>query len=116
MTDSAGEVRFPHNPVLYKQIIHAIKPQRGHSYVDATLGAGGHAWGILSGSSPDGRLLGLDVDPQALAIARDRLAEFGQRAVLVQASHISLREQLDRLDWPLVEGIVLHAFRNHLGD
>lgn len=107
MTASSGEDRFPHNPVLYKQIIHAIKPQRGQRYVDATLGAGGHAWGILSGSSPDAKLLGLDVDPQALEIAKDRLAEFGQRAVLVQASHTSLRKQLDRLEWPQVDGIVL---------
>jgi 16S rRNA (cytosine1402-N4)-methyltransferase len=107
MTDFPREERFPHNPVLYKQIIHAIRPQRGHRYVDATLGAGGHAWGILSESSPDGRLLGLDVDPQALAIASDRLTEFGQRAVLVQASHTSLRDQLDQLEWPQVDGIVL---------
>jgi 16S rRNA (cytosine1402-N4)-methyltransferase len=47
------------------------------------------------------------VDPQALEIAKDRLAEFGQRAMLVQASHISLRKQLDRLEWPQVDGIVL---------
>lgn len=107
MSTLQGESQYPHIPVLYHQIIHAIKPQRGHKYVDATLGAGGHAWGILTGSSPDGQLLGLDVDPQALALARQRLAEFGQRAVLVQASHTTLRQQLDRLGWPQVDGILL---------
>lgn len=75
--------------------------------MDGTLGAGGHAWGILQAGSPDGLLLGLDVDPQALALARERLAAFGQRAILVQASYTTLSEQLARLDWGKVNGIVL---------
>ncbi len=74
MSPSSGESRLPHEPVLYHEIIHALHPQRGKKYVDATLGAGGHAWGILEGSSPDGMLLGLDLDPQALALAGERLA------------------------------------------
>ncbi|HEX2981712.1 MAG TPA: 16S rRNA (cytosine(1402)-N(4))-methyltransferase RsmH, partial [Anaerolineaceae bacterium] len=72
-----------------------------------TLGAGGHAWGILQASSPEGRLLGLDLDPVALELARKRLAEFGERATLKQASYITLREQLAELGWPSVQGIVL---------
>jgi len=76
-------------------------------YVDGTLGAGGHAWGILSASRPDGCLLGLDVDPQALALARMRLAEFGSRAVIVQASYVTMGEQLTTLGWDRVDGIVL---------
>ena len=56
----------PHQPVLYKEIIHALQPRRGGRYVDGTLGAGGHARGIMEASAPDGQLLGLDVDPQAL--------------------------------------------------
>jgi 16S rRNA (cytosine1402-N4)-methyltransferase len=50
------------------------------------VGAGGHAAAILERSAPDGVLLGLDVDPAALAIARRELARFGGRAVLVRAS------------------------------
>lgn len=75
--------------------------------MDGTLGAGGHAWGILQASAPDGRLLGLDLDPQALGLARQKLAEFGERAVLVQASYRTLREQAARLGWMMVDGIVL---------
>ena len=56
-----------HKPVLYQEIIHALQPQSGGRYVDGTLGAGGHARGILEACTPDGLLLGLDVDPQALA-------------------------------------------------
>ncbi len=96
-----------HQPVLYQEIIHALQPHRNGLYVDGTLGAGGHAWGLLSASEPDGRLLGLDVDPQALALATEKLAPFGSRAVIVRGSYTSLAEQLDRLGWPAVDGILL---------
>src|SRR5574339_439717 len=71
----------PHEPVLYKEIIHALQPHAGGRYVDGTLGAGGHARGIMEASAPDGQLLGLDVDPQALALARKHLAQLGWEAV-----------------------------------
>jgi len=75
--------------------------------VDATLGAGGHAWGLLQASGPNGRLLGLDVDPQALELARQRLEPFGERAILVRASYITLTGQLAALGWKAVDGILL---------
>lgn len=97
----------PHKPVLYNEIIHALRPARGSRYVDGTLGAGGHARGILQASSPDGLLLGLDVDPQALAVARQVLAEFGDRAILRQATYTRLAAELESLAWDAVQGIVL---------
>jgi 16S rRNA (cytosine1402-N4)-methyltransferase len=96
-----------HKPVLYQEIIHALQPQNGGRYVDGTLGAGGHARGILEACTPDGHLLGLDVDPNALAIARENLAPYEQRIHLVQASHITLSEQLAKLQWNSIDGIVL---------
>ena len=96
-----------HRPVLYHEIIHALQPSRGGFYVDCTLGAGGHASGILQASSPDGRLLGLDVDPQALDLAHLHLASFGPRVIIVQASYTALLEQLDVLSWHAVNGIVI---------
>ena len=97
----------PHKPVLYQEIIHALQPQKGGRYVDGTLGAGGHARGILEASAPDGQLLGLDVDPQALAIARETLAPYEHRIHLAQASYTSLSAQLKNLQWDSVDGIVL---------
>jgi 16S rRNA (cytosine1402-N4)-methyltransferase len=76
-------------------------------YVDGTVGAGGHAWGILQESSPDSYLLGLDVDPQALKLGREKLAEFGERAHLVRASYITLLKQLTEMNWQHVDGILL---------
>ncbi len=98
---------LPHQPVLYKEIIHALQPHDGGRYVDGTLGAGGHARGIMEASAPDGQLLGLDVDPQALAIARRNLAPYEHRIHLAQASYTSLSAQLAQLGWDHVDGIVL---------
>ncbi|HJW90111.1 MAG TPA: 16S rRNA (cytosine(1402)-N(4))-methyltransferase RsmH [Anaerolineales bacterium] len=97
----------PHQPVLYNEIIHAIQPRRLSLYVDCTVGAGGHAWGILAASAPDGRLLGLDVDPHALHLAQEKLSPFAERAVLVRASYIELQVQLAALGWEQVQGILL---------
>ena len=75
--------------------------------MDGTLGAGGHAWGILTASAPDGLLLGLDVDPQALQIASERLAGFGQRAIIRHGTYLSMSEHLADLGWGSLQGIVL---------
>ena len=96
-----------HQPVLYQEIIHALRPIRTGLYVDCTLGAGGHALGILQASDPDGCLLGLDLDPRALELAKRKLAPFRTRAILIQASYATLSEQLEALKWPAVNGILL---------
>ncbi len=96
-----------HLPVLYNEIIHAMQPKRGGLFVDGTVGAGGHAWGILHASGPDGQLLGLDLDPQALDLAAEKLREFGERAHLVRASYTTLLKQLTALKWQKVDGVLL---------
>lgn len=75
--------------------------------MDGTLGAGGHARGILEACAPDGQLLGLDVDPQALAVARKTLAPYEHRIHLAQASYTTLSAQMKRLGWDQVDGILL---------
>lgn len=107
MTVRRGEENLPHRSVLYHEIIHEIAPKRGKKFVDGTLGAGGHAWGILEASSPDGCLLGLDVDSQAISLARECLSPYSERAVIVRASYTSLLEQLDKVGWKSVDGILL---------
>lgn len=107
MAEANQAVEFPHRPVLYQEIIHALRPRREGRYLDGTVGAGGHAWGILEASAPDGRLLGLDLDPQALEVARKRLAGFGDRVILVRASYITLQAQLRQVGWTDVQGVIL---------
>lgn len=97
----------PHVSVLYHQIITALRPKSPGLYVDATVGAGGHAWGILDQSSPQGQLLGLDVDPRALELAHRRLISFADRYHLLHSSYTELRTALLTLGWDHVDGIVI---------
>jgi len=96
-----------HQPVLYQEIIHALRPKSGGRYIDGTLGAGGHASGILAASQPDGQLLGLDVDPQAIELARRNLAPFGERAHINRSSYTTMATQMATLGWNAVDGILL---------
>jgi 16S rRNA (cytosine1402-N4)-methyltransferase len=96
-----------HIPVLYHEINHALRPRNNGLYVDGTVGAGGHAWGILETSSPYGKLLGLDIDSQALALAREKLTTFGSRVILKKASYTTLQKQISEIGWAGVDGILL---------
>jgi len=107
MATTDSELSTPHHSVLYHQIILALRPISPGFYVDATVGAGGHAWGILNASSPGGKLLGMDLDPQALEIASRRLSFFQERVHLIHASYITLLDQLHQLGWEKVNGIVV---------
>ncbi len=97
----------PHVSVLYQSIITALRPKSSGLYVDGTVGAGGHAWGILHSSSPDGKLLGLDVDEKALEIARERLASFTDRVRLSHSSYSALSSELLASGWDHVDGILV---------
>jgi 16S rRNA (cytosine1402-N4)-methyltransferase len=99
--------RVVHRPVLYQEVMQALRPKSGGKYVDCTVGAGGHAWGILNLSSPEGLLLGLDVDLQALELARQKLYEYGERVVLKRASYVTLTEQITHIGWGSVDGILI---------
>ena len=98
---------FPHQPVLYQEVLDALAPRSGKSYLDGTVGAGGHAEGILKASAPQGRLLGLDLDPEALAISRQRLFAFQGRVILRQASYRDAATVLREIGWGSVDGILL---------
>ncbi len=96
-----------HVSVLFQEVIEALKPRDGGRYIDATLGAGGHAAGLLEASAPTGRLLGLDTDPSALALAHTRLAGFSDRATLVHSNFDRLHEVAAANRFLPADGIVL---------
>jgi 16S rRNA (cytosine1402-N4)-methyltransferase len=106
MMSARGEAQLHHLPVLYQQTIQALYPKSPGFYVDCTTGAGGHARGILEASNPRGELLGLDVDPLALELARENLSDFSSRVTLLRASYVTLQEQLNNLGWERVDGIL----------
>lgn len=68
-----------HIPVLLNEALEFLEPESGGIYVDGTLGMGGHTSEILKRSYPDGRVIGIDRDTEALKIASVRLQEFGDR-------------------------------------
>jgi 16S rRNA (cytosine1402-N4)-methyltransferase len=82
----------PHTSVLLAEVLEALRPRPGRNYraLDGTLGAGGHSFGLLERSSPDGQLIGLDADPAALDVARQRLAPFAGRFNLRHANFADL--------------------------
>jgi 16S rRNA (cytosine1402-N4)-methyltransferase len=96
-----------HVPVLFQTVIEYLAPRDGGRYIDATLGAGGHAAGILDASAPTGRLLGLDADPAALAVATENLARYGERARLVHSNFENLNAIAAARGFASADGIVL---------
>lgn len=84
----------------------ALAPQPGGRFIDATVGAGGHAAGLLAATAPDGRLLGLDRDPAALVVARERLNAYGERVRLVQAGFADLAAIARTHQFVPVDGIL----------
>jgi 16S rRNA (cytosine1402-N4)-methyltransferase len=98
---------FRHVPVMAGEVLDFLAPRRGGVYLDGTLGGGGHARQILEASSPDGLLIGLDRDAEALAAARTELAAFGDRAILRQGNFADMEGLLDTLGIDAVDGILL---------
>ena len=94
----------PHTSVLLESVLDFLQPRPGSGFraLDCTLGAGGHAFGLLERSAPDGRLVGLDADPRALELAAARLAPFGGRVTLLNRNFGDLAE----LDLEPVDAIV----------
>jgi 16S rRNA (cytosine1402-N4)-methyltransferase len=96
-----------HVSVLLKETLQALAIRPGGLYVDGTCGGGGHAAGILAASSPEGRLLALDTDPTALALARERLEPFGTRVTLIHRSFAELGRVAREHGFEAVDGILL---------
>ena len=95
-----------HTPVLVKEVLDALGVVSGGAYIDCTVGEGGHTVAILN-AAPDCVVIGLDRDPSALATAHERLAGFGDRVHLVNASYTTLAEQGQFLEDRPVTGVLL---------
>ena len=97
-----------HIPVMRDRIVALLAPalaRPGAVYVDCTLGLGGHAHALLE-AAPDARLVGIDRDADALDVARERLAAFGDRVSLFQAVYDELPQVLEEAGAPHVQAIL----------
>jgi 16S rRNA (cytosine1402-N4)-methyltransferase len=99
--------QFRHASVMPSEVLDLLNPQPGGVYLDGTLGGAGHSRLILERSSPDGRLVGLDRDPEALAAAREILAPYQDRVILGQENYADAQKILDDLELPGFDGMLL---------
>lgn len=81
-----------HKPVMVDEVVSALQPHSDGRYVDCTNGEGGHAEAILALCDPPARLLGLDLDREALAVAEERLSRFRETTTLVETSYVSIAQ------------------------
>jgi 16S rRNA (cytosine1402-N4)-methyltransferase len=91
-----------HLPVMVDEAMRFLEPQRGGTYVDCTVGLGGHTRALLDGGAD--AVIGIDRDPQALAVAARALAAYGARVRLTHADYRDFDAVLDRHDVGAVAG------------
>jgi len=94
-----------HVPVLLEESLRLLAPERGGTFADCTVGLGGHAEAILE-RYPGASVIGLDRDPEALDLAGERLARFGERVLLLQGRFDQLEERLEERGLAPVAGIL----------
>ncbi|MFA7249880.1 MAG: 16S rRNA (cytosine(1402)-N(4))-methyltransferase RsmH [Dehalococcoidia bacterium] len=95
-----------HEPVMLREIVEGLAVRPGGRYVDATLGLGGHAGAIIAAAQPGGRLLGIDRDPAALAVAAERLAPFGDAVIVARGAFADIAQICDAHGFRPVDGIL----------
>jgi 16S rRNA (cytosine1402-N4)-methyltransferase len=105
----ATDHRPTHEPVMPAEIVELLAPaldKPGARIVDVTLGLGGHSAALLAVARPDAQLLGVDRDPDALGLASERLAPYGDRAIFRHARFSELAQVLDDLGWDRVDAVL----------
>ena len=85
-------VEIHHKPVMVQEVLDGLRVEPENRYIDCTLGEGGHTLAILSAVSPSPKVLGIDLDAEALKTARERLAEYSEWVILVQGSYADIDE------------------------
>lgn len=94
-----------HIPVLKKEVLNFLKPEPNENFIDATIGAGGHAAIILKAIKPNGRVLGIDQDQEMIKNTKIRLND--KRLILVSDNFVNLKNIVDKQEFSPVSGILL---------
>lgn len=95
----------PHTPVLLQEVLEWLRIRPDGTYLDATLGAGGHAEAIARHLT-SGRLIGLDRDARAIELARERLKSFGATVTLVQSPFSRIATVVQELEYQPLDGVL----------
>jgi 16S rRNA (cytosine1402-N4)-methyltransferase len=96
-----------HLPVLLAESLEALQPRAGGRYLDGTFGGGGHTAALLDASAPDGRVLALDLDPDAMARGGELALRYGERLRLRQANFADLAAVAQAEGFAPLDGILL---------
>jgi 16S rRNA (cytosine1402-N4)-methyltransferase len=96
-----------HIPVMQREVVESLRCRPGGIYVDGTVGGGGHAGEILQHTAPNGLVIGMDVDDDALRESEERLRPFGHRKILVKGNFADIDSILESLNIREVDGILL---------
>lgn len=96
-----------HKPVLVKEVLEYLDPKSNESFIDATVGEGGHALLILQKTGPLGRLLGVDLDQDQIRSSMVNLKDYIERVVLVNDSYASIGDIVQRTRFQPINGILL---------
>ncbi len=100
-----AEPVFAHVSVLLREVVEALEPSRGGVFVDATAGGAGHSAALLA-ASPSVRLIACDRDPLAVRTAQARLAQFGERALVLHAAFDQIPERLAEAGITQIDGLL----------
>ena len=95
-----------HSPVMPSKVLYWLLGDGRKIFLDCTVGYSGHAEKLLEGSGPEGRLVGLDRDRSAIEASRQRLSQFGARAILIHGHFMELKQHLSEHGLSQVDGIV----------
>jgi len=98
---------FTHISVLAREVADFLNPRPGKRFLDGTVGGGGHSEALLLASNPDGQVIGLDRDEEAVTASRERLQRFESRFVARQGSFADAPEILAEIGWYAVDGVIL---------
>jgi 16S rRNA (cytosine1402-N4)-methyltransferase len=101
------ETNIYHTPVLLQEVLTYLLTTKSGFYIDGTLGGGGHAEAVLERLEPAGKVIGIDLDDDALAESGKRLAHFGGRAIIVKENFRNIKNVLSQHGVNSVQGILL---------
>ena len=96
-----------HQPVLLNEVIAYLNPVDGGIYVDGNLGLGGHSAKIISLSAPTGKVIGFDWDEEAMQLAKQRLAKYGDRVIFMRRNFADMVAAVTNLGVSQVDGVLL---------
>ncbi len=96
-----------HVPVMVAEVLRHLNPKPGKHFIDCTLGDGGHSRAILAETAPNGKVLGFDIDPEAIKVTKANLSEFGERLIAINANFNDMSTVVSREGFGPVSGVLL---------